>query len=94
MLTGQGADIDTTSPSGKLVFGIFAALAECERELIVEHSRAGMAAAGAMGHNGGRPCKMTAVKLRLAMAAMGQPETKVGEFCQELGVSRQTLYWP
>ncbi len=81
MLTGQGAGIDTTSPSGKLVFGIFAALAECERELIVEHSRAGMAAAGARGHNGSRPCKMTAVKLRLAMAAMGRVETLHGKLC-------------
>ena len=41
---------------------------------------------------GGRPFKMTAAKLRLAMAAMGQPETKVGDLCQELGITRQTLY--
>src|SRR6266851_9011771 len=66
--------------------------AEFERELIVERTRAGMAAARARGRHGGRPYKMTAAKLRLAMAAMGQPETKVGEFCRELGVSRQTLY--
>lgn len=92
VLTGHGASINTTSPSGKLVFGIFAALAEFERELIVERTRAGMAAARARGRHGGRPYKMTAAKLRLAMAAMGQPETKVGEFCRELGVSRQTLY--
>jgi DNA invertase Pin-like site-specific DNA recombinase len=92
VLTGHGASIDTMSPSGKLVFGIFAALSEFERELIVERTRAGMAAARARGRNGGRPYKMTAAKLRLAMAAMGQPETKVGELCQELGVTRQTLY--
>lgn len=41
---------------------------------------------------GGRPFKMTAAKLRLAQAAMGQPGTKVGELCSELGVTRQTLY--
>src|SRR5947207_11267486 len=55
VLTGHGASIDTTSPSGKLVFGIFAALAEFERELIVERTKAGMAAARARGRNGGRP---------------------------------------
>ena len=92
VLSGHGASIDTTSPGGKLVFGIFAALAEFERELIVERTKAGMAAARARGRNGGRPYKMTAAKLRLAMAAMGQPETKVGELCVELGITRQTLY--
>jgi DNA invertase Pin-like site-specific DNA recombinase len=92
VLTGHGATIDTSSASGKLVFGIFAALAEFERELIIERTKAGMAAARARGRNGGRPYKMTAAKLRLAMAAMGQPETKVGELCTELDISRQTLY--
>ena len=92
VLTGHGASIDTSSPSGKLVFGIFAALAEFERELIVERTRAGLQAARARGRHGGRPFKMTAAKLRLAMAAMGKPETVIGDLCAELGVSRQTLY--
>jgi len=92
VLSGHGASIDTTSASGKLVFTIFAALAEFERELIIERTKAGMAAARARGRHGGRPYKMTAAKLRLAMAAMGEPETKVGELCQELGITRQTLY--
>lgn len=92
VLSGHGASIDTTSPSGKLVFGIFAALAEFERELIIERTKAGMAAARARGRNGGRPYKMTAAKLRLAMASMGQKETKVGNLCTELGITRQTLY--
>jgi DNA invertase Pin-like site-specific DNA recombinase len=92
VLTGHGASIDTTSPSGKLVFGIFAALAEFERELIVERTKAGLAAARARGRCGGRPFTMTAAKLRLAMAAMGKPETVIGPLCQELGISRQTLY--
>src|SRR5580658_10356435 len=74
VLTGHGASIDTTSASGKLVFGIFAALAEFERELIIERTKAGMAAARARGRNGGRPYKMTPAKLRLATAAMGQRE--------------------
>lgn len=58
---------------------IFAALAEFERELIAERTVAGLASARARGRKGGRPFKMTASKLRLAMAAMGQPETKVGD---------------
>src|SRR3954470_5846291 len=92
VLTGHGASIDTTSPSGKLVFGIFAALAEFERELIAERTKAGRAAARARGRRGGRPYRMTIPKLRLAMAAMGKPETKVGALCKELGIARQTLY--
>jgi DNA invertase Pin-like site-specific DNA recombinase len=92
VLTGQGAAIDTTTASGKLVFGIFAALAEFERELISERTIAGLASARARGRNGGRPYKMTPAKLRLAMASMGKPETKVSDLCTELGVTRQTLY--
>jgi DNA invertase Pin-like site-specific DNA recombinase len=92
VLTGQGAAIDTATPSGKLVFGIFAALAEYERELISERTLAGLASARARGRKGGRPFKMTAAKLRLAMAAIGHQETKVGDLCRELGVTRQTLY--
>ncbi len=92
VLAGQGANMDTTTANGRLIFGIFAALAEFERELVIERTRAGLASARARGRSGGRPFKMTAAKLRLAQAAMGQPGTKVGELCAELGVSRQTLY--
>ncbi|CAM3965456.1 recombinase family protein [Xenorhabdus thuongxuanensis] len=92
VLTGHGAAIDTTTAAGKLVFGIFAALAEFERELISERTLAGLASARARGKKGGRPFKMTAAKLRLAMAAMGQPETKVSDLCKELNITRQTLY--
>jgi len=92
VLTGQGAAIDTTTASGKLVFGIFAALAEFERELISERTKAGLASARARGRKGGRPYKMTPAKVRLATASMGQPGTKVGELCEELGITRQTLY--
>jgi hypothetical protein len=66
--------------------------AEFERELIVERTKAGLASARARGRNGGRPFKMTTAKLRLAQAAMGQPGTRIGELCIEIGVSRQTLY--
>lgn len=92
VLTGQGAAIDTTTASGKLVFGIFAALAEYERELISERTIAGLAAARARGRKGGRPFKMTPAKVRLAAASMGEPGTNVGALCKELGITRQTLY--
>ena len=92
VLTGQGAAIDTTTASGKLVFGIFAALAEYERELISERTIAGLAAARARGRKGGRPFKMTPAKVRLAAASMGKPGTNVTDLCKELGVTRQTLY--
>lgn len=92
VLTGQGAAIDTTTAAGKLVFGIFAALAEFERELISERTVAGLASARARGRVGGRPFTMTPAKVRTAMAAMGNRETNVGELCDELGISRQTLY--
>jgi DNA invertase Pin-like site-specific DNA recombinase len=71
VLTGQGAQIDTTTSQGKLVFGIFAALAEFERDLIVERTNAGLASARARGRKGGARYKMTPAKLRLAIASMG-----------------------
>ena len=92
VLAGQGADLDTTTASGKLIFGIFAALAEFERELIRERTRAGLAAARARGRKGGRKFALTKAQVRLAQAAMGQKETKVSELCAELRVTRVTLY--
>jgi DNA invertase Pin-like site-specific DNA recombinase len=92
VLSGEGANIDTTTAGGRLVFGIFAALAEFERDLIRERTIAGLASARARGRNGGRPFTMTPAKLRLAQAAMAKRDTKVGDLCKELGVTRQTLY--
>ena len=92
VLSGQGSALDTTTASGKLVFGIFAALSEFEHELIIERTMAGLAAARARGRVGGAPFKMTPAKIRLAMAAMGKPETRVSDLCKELEITRQTLY--
>lgn len=92
VLAGQGAEIDTTTASGKLIFGIFAALAEFERELIRERTRAGAAAARARGRKGGRRFDLTKAQVRLAQAAMQNRDTKVSALCEELGVTRSTLY--
>jgi len=92
VLTGQGAEINTTTPSGKLVFGIFAALAEFERELISERTKAGLAAARARGRKGGRKFQLTKSQVRMAQASMKSRDTSVSELCEELGVTRQTLY--
>src|SRR3984957_10231778 len=89
VLTGHGASIDTTTAAGKMVFGIFAALSEFERELISERTKAGLASARARGRKGGAPFKMTPAKVRLAM---GQKETKVADLCKGLAITRQTLY--
>lgn len=92
MLTGQGANIDTTTPSGKLIFGVFAALAEFERELIGERTFTGLEATRARGRKGGGRFALTKAQVRLAQAAMGKSETTVTELCKELGITRPTLY--
>jgi DNA invertase Pin-like site-specific DNA recombinase len=92
VLMGKGANIDTTTAGGKLVFGIFAALAEFERELIIERTKAGLEAARARGRSGGRKFALTKAQVRLAQAAMGKKETIVSELCEELGITRATLY--
>lgn len=92
VLSGQGADIDTTTPAGKMVFGIFAALAEFERELIRERTIAGLNAARARGRKGGRKFQLTKAQIRLVQAAMSNRDTSVSELCKEIGVTRATLY--
>jgi DNA invertase Pin-like site-specific DNA recombinase len=92
VLSGQGADIDTTTANGKLIFGIFAALAEFERELIRERTMAGLKSARARGRKGGRKFALSKAQVRLAQASMGKTETMVSELCGELGITRATLY--
>jgi DNA invertase Pin-like site-specific DNA recombinase len=85
--------IDTTTSGGKLIFHIFGALAEFERELIRERTRAGLAAARARGRQGGRPKKLdTARKLAMAQALYQDGTHSIADICQILGVSRATLY--
>lgn len=92
VLSGQGAEIDTTTAAGRLIFGIFASLAEFERELIRERTRAGLDAARARGRKGGRKFALTKAQVRLAAAAMRDRDTSVEELCADLGVSSSTLY--
>lgn len=92
VLSGSGAEIDTTTANGRLVFGIFAALAEFERELIRERTHAGLAAARARGRNGGRPRKMDAHTIKMAMAAMTDRNSVAHEVAKRLNITTTTLY--
>ena len=92
VLTGAGAQIDTTTANGRLAFGIFAAFAEFERELITERTRAGLAAARARGRLGGRPRKMDRSTLQMAMAAMSDRKAVAAEVAKRLGITTTTLY--
>lgn len=92
VLAGAGAQIDTTTANGRLFFGIFAALAEFERELIAERTHAGLAAARARGRKGGRPRKMDRSTLIMAMTAMEDPKVNATQVAQRLGITTTTLY--
>jgi DNA invertase Pin-like site-specific DNA recombinase len=82
--------IDTTTPGGKLVFHVFAALAEFERDLVRERTSAGLAAA--RGRHGGRPSVMTAHKLQVARDMYASRRYTVGAIAKILGVSRASIY--
>ncbi len=92
VLSGIGAQIDTTTPNGRLCFGIFAALAEFERELIAERTNAGLIAARARGRKGGRPRKMTKTTLKMAMVAMSDPKSVAADVAKKLNITTATLY--
>lgn len=84
--------IDTTSPGGRLVFHVFAALAEFERDLIKERTNAGLAAARARGRTGGRPPRLSAHQVTTARRMYEQQDMTVEQIGQVLGVSRTTIY--
>jgi len=84
--------VDTTTPGGRLVFHIFGALAEFERELIRERTHAGLAAARARGRKGGRPRKLTPRQVATARTLLKDREHTVTAVAEMLGVSRSTLY--
>ena len=92
VLSGQGAQIDTTTPNGRLVFGLFASIAEFERELIVERTQAGLQSARIRGRVGGRPRKMDEAKFRIAMSAMSDPKAIASQVAKMLNVTTATLY--
>lgn len=92
VLAGAGVQMDTTTANGRLVFGIFAALAEFEAALIRERTKAGLTAARARGRVGGRPRKMTATTLKMAMTAMADPGSSPKEVARRLGMTTTTLY--
>ncbi|HDL6936550.1 TPA: recombinase family protein [Yersinia enterocolitica] len=83
--------IDTTSAGGRLVFHLFSALAEFERNLISDRTKAGLAAARARGRKGGRKPKMTATDIRKAAAMLKDPSITKTEVAKHFGVSRVTL---
>jgi DNA invertase Pin-like site-specific DNA recombinase len=84
--------IDTTSSTGNLVFQIFGAIAEFERNLIRERTQAGLAAARARGRKGGRPLKLNANKQELLYQLYDAREKSIREICELLGISKKTLY--
>ncbi|MER6492742.1 recombinase family protein [Streptomyces griseorubiginosus] len=84
--------LDTTTPGGRLVFHVFAALAEFIRELIVQGTHEGLAAARARGERLGRPPAMTEEQIRHARAMLTDPEASISSIAKLLGVSRMTIY--
>ena len=84
--------IDTTTPGGKLVFHVFAALAEFERDLIRERTKAGLTAARARGRRGGRKHALTPKQAALARSMKADPHNSIADICATLGISKRTLY--
>src|SRR5437660_12709698 len=88
-------NIDTTTSGGKLIFHIFGALAEFERDIIRERTKAGLTAARARGRLGGRPkakALNTAKKITLAQSLYNDKNNTIDEICKTLNISRATLY--
>jgi DNA invertase Pin-like site-specific DNA recombinase len=84
--------IDTTTSGGKLVFHIFGALAEFEREIIRERTKAGLTAARARGKTGGRPKALTEKQVEMLRHLAADKERSIKDICKTLGISRKTFY--
>jgi len=84
--------IETSSASGKLIFHVFASLAEFERNLIRERTRAGLDAARARGRIGGRTPKLDERQVREIRAMLRDPQVNVSDVARRYGVSRTTIY--
>ena len=84
--------IDTSTPTGKLTFHLFGALAEFERNLIQERTQAGLAAARARGRRGGRRKTLNAEKRSLTVDLYQEKKMPVGKICELMGISKPTLY--
>ena len=84
--------IDTTTPSGKLIFHIFGSLAEFERDLIRERTLAGLTAARARGRVGGRPKALDPQKVEMLQQLYADPNNAIDDICRTLRISRTTLY--
>ena len=84
--------IDTTTPGGRLVFHVFAAMAEFERELTLERTHAGLVAAKALGRRGGRKPAMGPAEVKRAKAMLTDPTITVEEVARQMGVQPSTLY--
>ena len=84
--------IDTTTSTGKLVFHVFAALAEFERDIIRERTAAGLVAARARGRKGGRPKSLDEAKRRQAVTLYEDKSNTIDEICRTLRIGRTTLY--
>ncbi len=84
--------IDTTTSGGKLIFHIFGALAEFERNLIRERTQAGLQAARARGRKGGRPRALTGKKVAIAQELYNNKQNSIVDICKTLNISRATLY--
>ncbi|MBT7790711.1 MAG: recombinase family protein [Calditrichaeota bacterium] len=84
--------LDTSTPGGKLIFHVFGALAEFERDIIRERTLAGIAAARARGRVGGRPRKLSKKQVAMAKNLMKDTSIPIADICKTLGVSKATLY--
>lgn len=92
ILAGAGACLDTSTPSGRMMFQMFAVFAEFERNLIIERTKAGLAAARARGRLGGRKRKMTPGMIRMVAAALHDKNTIVVDLAKELKITPQSIY--